>query len=112
GGGHSFFFNFERLPNENERSSVIARVVKADSSYEQLPAHLPVDLTIATQAKQLLEFDGLVSDSEQRPVFGLGAARSGTSAMAQALLKLGRYKGHQEGHLLDLLAHWSVSLDR
>jgi hypothetical protein len=38
----------------------------------------------------------------QRPVFILGAARSGTSAMAQALFRNTRYAGHGEGHLLDI----------
>jgi hypothetical protein len=41
----------------------------------------------------------------------LGAARSGTSAVAQALLSVG-YEGCQEGHFFDLLAHWAVGLDR
>lgn len=38
----------------------------------------------------------------QRPLFILGAARSGTSAMAQALFRNTRYAGHGEGHLLDI----------
>jgi len=42
-------------------------------------------------------------DVEHRPVFILGAARSGTSAMAQALLTCGDYQGFQEGHFLWLL---------
>ena len=42
-------------------------------------------------------------DLEQRPVIILGAARSGTSAIAQALISTGSYAGFEEGHLLDLL---------
>jgi hypothetical protein len=45
-----------------------------------------------------------IRDSTQYPVFILGAARSGTSAIAQALLKTGYYAGHQEGHVLALMA--------
>ena len=41
-------------------------------------------------------------NSEQHPVFVLGAKRSGTSAIAQALLRSGRYAGQEEGHLLGL----------
>lgn len=111
-GDHAFIFNCEQRLIGNERSSVLATVVKSDGSYEKLRSHLPGSLKVAAEAKQQLQFDELVSDDTQRPVFVLGAARSETSAMAQALLKLDRFKGHQEGHLLDLLAHWSVSLDK
>jgi hypothetical protein len=39
---------------------------------------------------------------ESRPVFVLGAARSGTSAISVALEKGTRYKGFPEGHVLDI----------
>jgi hypothetical protein len=39
---------------------------------------------------------------ESYPVFVVGAARSGTSAMAQALVKATRYQGFAEGHVLDI----------
>jgi len=42
-------------------------------------------------------------DVTQRPVFILGAARSGTSAVAQGLLKCGEFQGFEEGHLLWVL---------
>ena len=42
------------------------------------------------------------SDPTHHPVFVLGPARSGTSALALALLKSGRYQGHGEGHLMPL----------
>jgi Sulfotransferase family len=42
-------------------------------------------------------------DATQFPVFILGAARSGTSAIAQGLLKCGAYQGFEEGHFLWLL---------
>lgn len=44
-----------------------------------------------------------VADSEQYPVFVLGPARSGTSAVALALIKSGHYEGPGEGHLLPLV---------
>jgi sulfotransferase family protein len=37
-------------------------------------------------------------------VFILGAARSGTSAIAHALLAAADYEGNEEGHLFDMLA--------
>ena len=55
----------------------------------------PATVTLAT----------LPEGAPQRPVFVLGAARSGTSAMAQALFRNTRYVGHGEGHLLDMAPH-------
>jgi len=52
---------------------------------------------------QLAQFPGQFVDRAQHPVFILGAARSGTSAMLQALSKSTRYAGFGEGHLLDVL---------
>ena len=46
--------------------------------------------------------DEPTSDLKQRPVFILGPARSGTSAMTLALLDSGAYLGTGEGHLLPL----------
>ncbi len=43
-----------------------------------------------------------IQDRAHRPVFILGSARSGTSALAQGLLGATRYEGHEEGHLLDI----------
>ncbi len=42
------------------------------------------------------------SDSQAHPVFVLGSARSGTTAMVRALTQLGRYEGYNEGHFLPL----------
>jgi hypothetical protein len=42
-------------------------------------------------------------DNESAPVFILGSPRSGTSAMAAALRAGTRYRGFNEGHLLQLL---------
>ena len=49
-----------------------------------------------------LDFRGQVGDAAHRPLFILGAARSGTSALAQSLLTSTRFEGYEEGHLLDL----------
>jgi Sulfotransferase family len=52
---------------------------------------------------RLSVFPAPALDATQFPVFILGAARSGTSAVAQALLKCGEYQGFEEGHFLWLL---------
>ena len=111
-GNHAFIYNFEERLAEEDLLKVYARVVKSDGTYQVLKKYMPTQSIGIEIRKPELTFEGIVCDPKQRPVFVLGAARSGTSAMAQALLKLGSYKGHQEGHVLDLLAHLSVSLSR
>ena len=51
------------------------------------------------------------ADMQARPVFILGPARSGTSALALALLKSGYYEGHGEGHLLPLAKQLLTTVD-
>lgn len=51
-------------------------------------------------------------DEGQFPVFILGPARSGTSALSLALLKSGRYEGHGEGHLMPLAHELLSAVDR
>jgi Sulfotransferase family len=57
----------------------------------------------APPAQNVVRFPADVIDSKHYPVIVLGAARSGTSAMAQALTTSGSYEGFEEGHFLDLL---------
>jgi hypothetical protein len=110
-GNHAFVFNFDQKLNQADIAHVSARVAKDDGSFAALN-YIAAAEAPAVSPMSLLRFEGLTSDTTQSPVFVLGAARSGTSAVAQALLKLGRFKGHQEGHLLDMLAHLSVALDK
>ena len=110
-GNHAFIYNFDQKLDPTDMAHVSARVAAGDGSFVTLSS-IPVLETNAAPPVPPLSFAGLTSDSNQHPVFVLGAARSGTSAMAQALMKLDRFTGHQEGHLLDLLAHLSVALDK
>ena len=48
---------------------------------------------------------------EDRPVFVIGAARSGTSAIFQSLTRVTRYRGFFEGHVLDIAAAVSKTVD-
>ena len=52
-----------------------------------------------------------IQDLDQHPVFILGAARSGTSAMAQGLLRSGAYEGFEEGHFLWLIERFLLTID-
>jgi hypothetical protein len=110
-GDHAFIFNLDQKLLPADMPLVSVRAVRADGSFETLRM-LEMVTPVQPEEKPLLAFAGLTVDTTQSPVFVLGAARSGTSAVAQALLKLNRFTGHQEGHLLDLLAHFSVALDR
>ena len=70
---------------------------------------VPLGIAVSKQASdpaaapQPPQFPSDIVDAEQYPVIVLGAARSGTSAMAQALTSSGVYAGFEEGHFLDLL---------
>ena len=65
------------------------------------------------RSPELAASDGApVSDSTQFPVFVLGAARSGTSAVTLALLRSGHYHGSGEGHLLPLAHALLGTIDR
>jgi hypothetical protein len=57
---------------------------------------------ITSSSPPLREIALNVVDEQQHPVFVLGAARSGTSAISTALLKTRYYQGFGEGHLLPL----------
>jgi len=50
-----------------------------------------------------IAWPGPASDLEHHPLFILGAARSGTSAVAHALLTAAGFEGNEEGHLFDML---------
>jgi hypothetical protein len=50
-------------------------------------------------------FPGPSIDRTQHPLFILGAARSGTSAVMAALRSASRYRGYDEGHVFPLLSN-------
>jgi len=110
-GNHGFILNLEkRLPDAD--LSQISAIAMGTAGQKQ-------ELSIATPgpkqpevSQPKLTFRGNTVDSSKVPVFVLGAARSGTSAVVQALLRLTRFGGEQEGHALDLLAHFSVAVGK
>jgi hypothetical protein len=111
-GDCAFIFNLEKKLTEGDIGKISAFARAADGTQVPLPqaeTRNTIELSTAASHRQI-EFLEPCSDDSQQPVFILGAARSGTSAIAHALLKLGIFEGHKEGHLLDLLAHFSVAL--
>ena len=109
GGDHGFMFNLRHeLPlDAPHRIEVIAigpdgqRLVleKPEPRPEKMRAAPPADLPDVVVAPGGLT----LADRAQRPVFVLGSARSGTTAMMLALKQSGRYEGYNEGHLLGLI---------
>lgn len=111
-GDHAFIFNFDKKLEPADVRQVNVHAYRLDGSFEILKAAAQIDAEPAAPERPVIHFEGVVADPTQHPVFVLGAARSGTSAVAQALLKLTRFSGNQEGHLLDLMAHLSVALNK
>ncbi len=98
-GDHGFRIRFERLLAP---TSIGRLEVRAGE-----PGPVPFVLRVLpgsnhSRADQASDASIPVSDATQFPLFILGPARSGTSALALALLKSGGYQGHGEGHLFPL----------
>lgn len=110
-GDHGFVLNLGGTLTQSEISHVSVCAVLADGECHELIRldHLAHN---SSTTKQRLEFKGVLSDLTQHPVFVLGAARSGTSAMTQGLFSTGRFSGEREGHCLDLMAYFSDSIEK
>ena len=109
-GCHAFILNLEKAISEEQLSDVRAYVLKGNEEKIPLKA-LSLPARQDKKPTEKISFEGTTSDSAKFPVFVLGAARSGTSVVAQALLQLERFEGEEEGHALDCLAHLLSSLE-
>jgi hypothetical protein len=104
-GDHAFLF---LIPSELEPAQVAAvtaraRVGSDSTAVQDLPRHVRRAASSAARVVHI-EPPSTFKDETQLPVFVLGAPRSGTSAVAQALVRGGGpYAGHNEGQVLDLL---------
>ncbi len=98
-GDHEFRVSFQPLLSP----TVLSRLEIRAESGNQPPAKLAM-LRNSNHSRADQASDATIPfrDETQHPVFILGPARSGTSALALALLKSGRYEGYGEGHLLPL----------
>lgn len=113
-GDHAFVFSFPQPLTTEQASRLTARALGREGTVQLPPVPpetTPPGETPAAQAA-VVTFAGLARDDSQWPVFVLGSVRSGTSAIAQALMGMTRYHGYHEGHLLDLLANLYVSIDQ
>ena len=113
GGYHSFVFNFPEPLAADVLDAVTAQVSDGGTTtpLERWRDGMPGPEKEPAAVREVV-FRGPGEETPQHPLFILGAARSGTTALTQALLKATPYQGFYEGHLLDLLAEFYVTLDR
>ena len=115
-GRHGFVLNLRSSLSDGQRARIVVTgrsQAGVDFLLPALPTASPPREPGATDAQPqdpAAPLPGLgallVADATERahhPVFILGSARSGTSAIAQGLMKATRYQGNEEGHLLDLI---------
>jgi hypothetical protein len=106
-GDHSFMLKAQtgELPLVQDKVTAFAYDAEGKKIALGVAIHQPVATAsdAPVQAPNVVRFPSDIIDSKQHPVIVLGAARSGTSAMAQALTTSGVYEGFEEGHFLDLL---------
>jgi len=108
-GDHAFIANLDRGLSAADKAEISVFALNFTGSC-QLLTHLAAKEVQSTFLKRSpIQFAADATDNDQHPVFILGAARSGTSAMAQGLLKLKRFEGFEEGHTLDLMAPLQVA---
>ena len=97
-GDHEFHLTFDRPLSPADLMQLDVRAERGSDSVRL--ALLPG----SNQSRADAASDAAVPivDPDQYPVFILGPARSGTSAVALGLLKCRRYEGSGEGHLMPL----------
>ena len=109
-GDHAFIVNLDRALSASDEADILVFAITIDGNQQLLNRLTSSDEKNFSSCAPL-QFDSDSVDADQHPVFILGAARSGTSAVAQGLLKLKRFSGHEEGHILDLMAHLLVGTE-
>jgi hypothetical protein len=112
-GDHGFVFNFAEPLTPEEIEQVQARALLDEGGFIALGRLAAAALVPVEQpALPVIGFPGIASDPSHRPVFIVGSARSGTSAMTLGLMASTRYTGHEEGHFVGLLAPLLVDLHK
>lgn len=116
-GRYGFDFSLPQPLDEAQLARVQALAVTADGRQRALlrigqPEKAEEAAEAQAQKMLVSAFPGAGPDLRHFPVFVLGAARSGTSAMGQAISHHTRYHGHNEGHLLHLLGTLLGDVDR
>ncbi len=112
-GQYAFVFKLPSALDGDARAEITVSAVLDDGSISPaLPRYVIQPLAsvpappVPPEVKGTLpsEIDGEQDKEEPHPLFILGSTRSGTSAIAHALLRRTRYDGAFEGHVFDFLA--------
>ena len=116
-GRYGYDFSLPRPLDDSELAALQVRAVAVDGRQRVLPrigaAEKAGEAPTPNSPKMLVTgYPGAGPDLRQFPVFVLGAARSGTSAVGQAISHYTRYRGHNEGHLLHLLGTLLKAVER
>jgi hypothetical protein len=109
-GEHGFVCSLNTEVADQDLTRIVACVESSDGAATTLPRwkkNPPAPHPGSTRLPPPAES----AAHEQFPLFILGAPRSGTSAVTHALLKWTRYRGHHEGHLLDVLSPLSTTIE-
>jgi hypothetical protein len=115
----------EAARRDSDRWRALPRHLKVWGSYGQIEPPLPQDSVgksqsagepLSPKTRQVPFWSDAAESTprvgaESRPVFVLGAPRSGTSAVCLALQKGTRYRGFSEGHVLDVACRLGNAVD-
>ena len=101
-GCYGFVIHLEPPRDHDEVDRILVRIELPAEIDFYLP-RLAVKPPNVSVNHKLLHKTSRVSSPDARPLFVLGAARSGTSIIAQSLLNLGLYGGSEEGHIFGML---------
>jgi len=108
-GKHGFSIDLSEANISAEDAAVLEVHAISGAEVSQLPRAQSTSEDILELTSDAFE---ATSDEKQLPVFILGPARSGTSAITLALLESGSYVGTGEGHLLPLAHDLLGAIDR
>lgn len=104
-GDHGFVFRVPRGIAHPSKENVTARYKDKFGHYYHLQ-HIDSSMSHEPNAFPVIKTYSDCQDKTHSPIFILGSARSGTSAITAALLRCTEYTGQEEGHFLDILAYY------
>ncbi len=112
-GDHGFVFRLHEEFDVASLDSIVARVHDGSDSREtQVLPRFSARRVAERTGVSAADSAPVYNDPTQFPIFVLGAPRSGTSAVTQALIAATPYTGFQEGHVIDVLSPLLYALQR
>lgn len=102
-GDHAFVINLRTELTDKQLEDVQVTSPHPSDGNEFLLKRIDANNSSSKMLGKQVEPFGRSLDLTPHPVLVVGAARSGTSAIAQGLLATGKYEGQQEGHFIPVL---------